>query len=421
MDAKLEKIIIKNFGKIEHIEVEIKGKVTRLIGLNGAGKTTVGYTAIVAAFKGIVEKGNQGQIIGNRYLFIGPKGTSSDVIVHIRDVKNNALIEVSNHITASKNGITFKIIESESNYVLNESWLTNLFNESLLSASKFTSLSAKEQALALGVDTTEIDKKIAEVKSEYTILNREVKSFGELKECKPIEKLNGQELYDELMKANEHNQSINKYLGDIETKIQNIDYQRDKIRELEEKIEEINKLIISDYRFISNLQSKIKPAIPTEPIKQKIAKIEENNAEYQSYVDYTKKLKEKQAVEAKVTANRTLLEQHEQSRLELIKSKKLPFKNLSIDDDGGLLMNGRFIRPPFFSTGELEKIVAFIAKAQNPNLKLRFIDDFNLVDEINQELILKELTDAGFDVIVADVGNESKENGILIRDGKIVK
>jgi len=421
MDAKLEKIIIKNFGKIEHIEVEIKGKVTRLIGLNGAGKTTIGYTAIVAAFKGIVEKGNQGQIIGNRYQFIGPNGTSSDVIVHIRDTKNNALIEVSNHITASKNGMSFKVIESQGTYVLDEKWLTNLFNESLLSASKFTSLTPKDQALALGVDTTDIDKKIADVKAEYTILNREVKSFGELKECKPVEKLNGKELYEELMQANEHNQSVHKILSDMETKIQNVDYQRDKIRELEEKIEAINKLIVSDYQYISKLQAQDRKVISTVPIKEKIAKIEENNTEYQAYVEYSKKLKDKQAAEAKVTENRNLLEKHEASRLELIKSKKLPFKNLTIDENGGLLMNGRYIRAPFFSTGELEKIVAFIAKAQNPDFKLRFIDDFNLVDEINQELILKELTDAGFDVIVADVGETPKENGILIRNGKIVE
>jgi len=421
MEAKLKKIIIKNFGAINNIEIDINGNITYLVGMNGSGKTTIGYTAIVAAFKGIVERGGAGQIIGERYRFIGSNGKSADVILHIEDVVNKATIELQNHITAGANGISFKVIEGPENYVIDQKWLFNLFNEALISAKKFSELTSQQQALALGINTKDHDTKIKAIKDEYTIINRELKSFGELA---PVEKVESLVSFTELSKQKQEilnfNETQKNFQREYNHLIEEIEIKKIRIEELKKKLEVEERT----YKLVLEAAQKVNKPLElksTEEIDKQIANAETINANYYEYAKYVEKIEAKKKVEAKIEANRKALTTQEEERMTYIQKAKLPFKNLTIDDEGGLLLGGRPIRPPYYSTGELEKIVALIAQSQNPNLKLRFIDDFNLVDEENQMNILTKLTEAGFDVIVADVNKtSSKENSIIIRDGKVI-
>ena len=49
---KINKIKLKNFGKVVNMEIELDDHVTRLVWLNGAGKTTIGLTSLWLALKG---------------------------------------------------------------------------------------------------------------------------------------------------------------------------------------------------------------------------------------------------------------------------------------------------------------------------------------------------------------------------------
>jgi predicted ATP-dependent endonuclease of OLD family len=59
---KIKKIELQNFINFNDFEIEFNGQVSHLIGGNGAGKSTVGLTSILAAFKGIAERSKPGQI-----------------------------------------------------------------------------------------------------------------------------------------------------------------------------------------------------------------------------------------------------------------------------------------------------------------------------------------------------------------------
>jgi len=49
------------------------------------------------------------------------------------------------------------------------------------------------------------------------------------------------------------------------------------------------------------------------------------------------------------------------------------------------------------------------------------LDDFNLIDNANQEKIINELVEAGFQLIVSEVAESStKENVILLRECRVV-
>ena len=95
---------------------------------------------------------------------------------------------------------------------------------------------------------------------------------------------------------------------------------------------------------------------------------------------------------------------------------------MTIDDDGGLLLKGRPIKEPYFSKGELEIIVAKLYASTNPEWRIRFIDEFNVLDESNQTKLIDTLLTDGFQLIIAEVGDKAiGENVLLLRECKIVE
>lgn len=417
-EAKIKNISLRNFGAFKKMEVKINNNVTYLIGYNGAGKTTIGYTSIITAFKGIAERSTKGHIIGNRYRFIGQEGNSADIVVTIEDVQAKVLIEVKNHLTATKNGMSFEAIDAPAGYIVDEKWLYNLINMALLSANNFAKLTSKEQSLALGIDTQEYDIEIKKIKSEYTLLNKAVKDMGIITPVLVVEKVSIADLMKEKNVADIHNNTQKLKQDNIDEILKFIKIKRERIAALRKAVEKEEALIKSFYAEIGSMPVPL-PENKVEDIISKINSAEKTNEGYTAYVAYTEKLKKKTNLETRVATNRTSLTNEETHRLDYIKKAKLPFKSLSIDEEGGLLLKGRPIKDPYFSAGELEKVVALIAKSQNPDLKLRFIDNWDLIDPNNQEDILTKLTESGFDVIVASVGDQPKgDNSIIIKDIK---
>ena len=115
-------------------------------------------------------------------------------------------------------------------------------------------------------------------------------------------------------------------------------------------------------------------------------------------------------------------EKIKESRIEYIKSFDFGYADLTVDNNGMLLLKGRPIKEPYFSKGELELIVARLYVSLDPKLKVRFIDDFELLDEDNQKTLLDSLLEQGFQVITSEVGKTAtSKNTILLRECKKVK
>lgn len=408
---KLKKIKLSNFGKISNIEVEFNGSITRLVGLNGSGKTTIGLTAIWAGLKGIAEKGKDGSLIGERFRFIGPNKKSADVsITLIDELKNNTEIIVTNRITEQGNSIVFNAPDG---YSVNTKWLNELFNVAFLSAKNFTQLSGKEQALLLGVDTSQFDSNIAELKSEFTLINRTIKSFGDLEEVEEKKEVSLSDLIkekDAADKANEEAKTFNDNLDRIKKEVEDAKAQ---ITLLQEKV-------TKGEAWLSNkVEKKI---VPTDPIVKKIQNAEEDNKLAAAYNTYVLNKAALQKEKEKLASNKAKQEAEVKKRLDFITSFNFGIEGVSVSEDGVLLIDDKPVRDPYFSKGELELIVARLHMAVNPSLKIRFIDDLELLDEGNQEKLIKELLDHGFQVITAEVGDIAKgENTLLLREGSIVK
>ena len=193
----------KNFGAFENFECKFHDEVTHLVGLNGAGKTTVGLHGLMAAINGIAESSANGKLMGERFRFIGKAGASADVSYQFSD--NGTTFWIKNHITKASNSITIKM---DGDNPVNEDWLKGFLNVALMSAKNFCALNGREQAKVLGIDTASFDNELKGYKDEFTLLNRDLKSFGDLIEPIKIEYTDKKELLSK-------KETIRKKLNDL--------------------------------------------------------------------------------------------------------------------------------------------------------------------------------------------------------------
>ncbi len=129
------------------------------------------------------------------------------------------------------------------------------------------------------------------------------------------------------------------------------------------------------------------------------------------------------AAEALHTKKQDEMDLIEADRIAYIKSCNLPHPAITIDDNGGLMINGRPFSETYFSKGEILRIGIKIAASAKPKLKYIFIPDSQSIDKENREKLFTELVKAGFQVVAEYVDTEKqKDHGsILLKESKIVE
>lgn len=158
-------------------------------------------------------------------------------------------------------------------------------------------------------------------------------------------------------------------------------------------------------------------------IDQRILNAGKINESHLLYTQYLEKKKAKEDKKAELDANSASQKAKEIDRIEYVKKFKFPFSNISVGEDGELLLAGKPIKEPYFSTGEILKIVPILISTRNPELKYVFLQDFNLMDTDKQAEIEIFLTEKGFQLVVEMVGKEKimDKNCILLRDNAVVE
>lgn len=477
---KIKEISLNNFAKYDKVSVSFDDNVTYLIGKNGSGKSTLGITAIWFMFQGIAEKSSGGNnpLIGERFRFIGPKAASAKGEMILHDEKTGADIKVTRKLTKSGSDLSF---EAPEGYNLDQAWLTDLFNIFLIAPKKFCELSPKEQAKALGIDTKKFDDDIADLKKKFTEINAVYRSFGELAEVEKVEKVDVaklQEKKDKIRKqVNEQylaNKERNKQVEQArDEECDRIDQECNKFNNeqilFKDTLESANLALktLFDLGYLGNEVSEwiatlkkpqeekssedfypssiinlweqpegYKPQegeyyfikeLPDDSelktIDDQILAANETNQKALLYEQYLQKKAQKEAKEKELKDNKDKQATKENERLEYIKSFKFPFSNLSVCEDGELLLNGKPIKAEYFSTGELLKIIPVLIATTQPELKYVFLQDFNLMDDEKQKEIEEYLTSKGFQLVVEMVGKTkvADKNCILLRDNVVVE
>lgn len=460
---KVKSIELNNFANYNKVSVSFDDNVTYLIGKNGSGKSTIGITAIWFMFCGIAEKSSGGTtpLIGERFRFIGPNGKTANGEMILHDEKTGNDIKVIRKLTKTGTDLSF---EAPDDVDLDQAWLTDLFNIFLIAPKKFLELSAKDQAKALGIDTKKFDDEIAVIKKQYTEYNAVYRSFGEIAEVAKVDKVDvtalqaqkdqvRQKLNDQYLENKKANEVTKKawvdackvidkecsFFNNTQVALQNTIEQAAKLYSQLEGLGyggyEVSDWIISlgkpEETRGSELLHPAEPAyiqeLPDDSklkvIDQQMIDANKTNQDALLYLQYLQKKEQKENQELILKANKERQAIKEAERLDYIKSFKFPFSNLTVGEDGELLLNGKPIKAEYFSTGELLKIIPVLISTTQPELKYVFLQDFNLMDEDKQKEIEEYLTGKGFQLVVEMVGKTkvADKNCILLRDNCIVE
>ncbi len=463
---KIKSVSLHNFAKYDEVNVSFDENVTYLVGKNGSGKSTLGISAIWFVLQGLAEKASGGNnpLIGERFRFIGPKSASSKgQLVLIDETRDNAEIVVTRKLTKSGTEVSF--LAPDDYGVLDQAWLNNLFNLFLIAPKKFTELNPREQAKALGIDTKQYDDAIAALKNEYTIINRELKQYSNLEEVEKVERVDIAELQakkeairtdlnDQYRKNKQHNEDLERERDrqcdqiDREVMIHNMNvhnatlaynecvsahatlvtngYTGSEVEDFLTKLEKgigTPKVAADLYPAPLKLQDPMPDDSELKAIDQQLIEAAATNEKAFLYEQYLIKVKERDAKKAELDQNVADQKKKEDERLQYIKSFKFPFSNLSVGEDGELLLNNKPIREPYFSTGELLKVIPILISSRNPELKYVFLQDFNLLDDEKQAEIESYLVSKGFQLVVEMVGKTKidDKNCILLKDNVVVE
>ena len=455
---RIKQILLKNFATVNEIELDLSDDITYLIGENGSGKTTCGLNAVWFILKGLAKTGKE-VLHADRFRFIGKYGKSAIGQITLYDEKEDIEIYIQRKITK---GATKLQIATSDDRTLDAGFVDRIFNIFSINPEGFSKLSSKDQAKALGIDTSEFDAKKKVLYDRRRELGYAVKRIkAALEECKgPTSKTEHVDI-KALLKKKESLERANRH---AETEAQ--DARMEKVTEafaynkLQEerksKIASVNQRILFYETTIRELEAKLKdakdkqeafkeekkrlpeplPLVDTENIPlpkivladttsltREIEEAEEQNKEADAWDrfakirdDYTKA---KEAYEEKDSEYK----QAEQERISYLRSRNLPFANVTINDSGELLVDGRPFRDPYFSKGEILGAGIKIAASMNPELKYVFIPDSQSLDEKTRDKLFSDLIEKGFQVVVEMVGTQKNKDhkSILLKESRIVE
>jgi hypothetical protein len=294
-----------------------------------------------------------------------------------------------------------------------------------MSAKNFGQLSGKEQAISLGINTDEYDKVIKTYKEEFTGLNRDLKNIGTVKQAEKVERVSVVDLLADKKVIDDFNniesakttkivsaqKMIERLQKDYDDLLKELELAKKKIEVAKKQLQELP--VSQELKKDDEVLRKIENA----------EKINSQASDYEKFLENETKISEKKE---EIEKNKNLQKQAEENKINYIRAFKFGFDGLTVDEEGSLLLDdgkgARPIREPYYSKGQLEVIVAKLHSSIDPEFKVRWIDDFNLLDKSNQEKIVNELLEGGFQIITSEIATskEGKENVVLLKDCTVV-
>lgn len=401
----VESITGENFAGLQRFSINLSPRITYLCGPNGAGKSTIAKTAFFFGLEGIAEKGTHYKGRGS---FVGQWGDEAKTVIKLRDDKGT--YTVTRAMNEHKQ-TQFSVVADDGRS-LDQKWLDGLFKSLMISPMDFAAMKPKEQARELGIDTSEFDEKISAKKQEFTFINRELSNFGEITMPPFCERVDISELNRQKNEAIAFNQ-------DQEAKKRAIDAKGSQIADLDRQVADLEQRlrVAMTERELRREELALLPA--PEPLKDTtgfdrvMEELDKQNQEAALYEAAIEKSRQKEAKAAELAANKLAQKQLQEQKTAYLQSLDLPFSTMTIDDDGGLLMDGLPLCEPYKSSGELWAIIPRIIAKLNPEFRYIFIQGWNMMDKKKQANLVNDLLQLGFQLCI-EVVDETESGGVIV-------
>ena len=397
---RVSKVIIEHFKGVSRITTSLEDGVFYICGMNESGKSSFldGLTFALLGKKAF-PKGKWREITSTS----GSKTLTSCVLV---DDDGNEKIKITRKI--NKSGNESAVIERTDGKRFSQHDLDLILDPIALNPKAFMEMPAREQALFLGIDTAELDAKYKGAYQDRQFIGRDVKRLKGAVEESYCEKSIGNgvdidELYQKLHSAGMNN-------NDKANATDQISAYKDQIADLQGKIMKLEP--------IAN-----QPIEETDLIEKEIERTKANQGLIQQHEAYETHKANLEIAQAEYEKKTYELDGIKEDKIAKIKSTKLPFKNLTTNDDGELVVVKEGKEMPFnsnfFSTGKMWEMSIKILAAQDTELKLVIVKDATLLDENKVKAITETAKKKGLQVLLEYVGEVEGKNSITLTEGRL--
>lgn len=407
---KVSKLTVKQTLGLNFVMRDL-GDVVKVVGGNGAGKSRA-LTVLMGA--------------------LGVKSLTADQKAMLRDCDGVVEVELSGGWKAKmvcQAGLNPVIkVTGPGGKLVNKGVLSEFIGKNFVNISSFIGMdSGKRDDLILKVfgvkDEVEDTKgKIAALTSKRVEIFRRRKLY----EVEPVEQV---EQVDSAKTLNDirHLEVKISELGNLEKEINE---KREKVYGNKVEIKRLLQLIEALKSHNENLNGEISSLVKVydsekdNELESKLLTLTDNLRkaetvnkqayEYQQYLKNVDKYNEADEL-YKQASDKVDVERGKLGKL--LAKVDLPVEGLVFDPDKGLLHDGQSV----WSDGEKRAIALKLAKALKGDLGVAVFENFSLMDKVNQDKLLKECEQAGFQVFVELVQSENVENDnvYFIKDGNL--
>ncbi len=396
---------IINFAGLQQFKVNFDQRLTYLVGPNAAGKSTIGKSAFFFGLEGIAEKGTHYKGRGS---FVGQWGDEAKTIIKLRDDKGTYTVTRAMN---DQKQTQFSVVADDGR-ALDQKWLDGLFKSLMIAPMDFAAMKPKEQAMELGIDTSEFDEKISAKKQDFTFINRQLSDFGEITVPPFCERVDVSELNRQKNEALAFNREQERKKWELAQKKEQIDNLDTQIAELKQKLQIAMVTRENRAKELSQLP-RPEPIKDTTTFDKVMEELDRQNQEAVLYEQAVEKSRQKEAKKQELEANKLEQKRLREEKTAYLQSLGLPYDTMTIDDDGGLLMDGKPIAEPYFSSGELWAIIPRIITKLNPTFRYVFIQGWNMMDKTRQANLVNDLLGLGFQLCI-EVVDETDTGGVIV-------
>jgi len=427
----------QNLRNIEVVAVDLKGRnFVEIRGENGAGKTTL----IDILF---------GAMVGNKF-FGGSKQAwqvvkagKDKALLTVNLIDGKRTIQIQRSITKREKdgkalaGGSLKITDTEGRK-LGQDFLDSLISVFTVDVRGFAQQPIGKQVELMydliAFDQEAYEEKMNEAMTERRDYNRELKRVSAVVEstkCEEIEAVSLQTLMNERRDIEAYNNTQLEFDKRIDIRREDIERADERIQEAKIELEDIEKRklalleqITKTAQAIAGMEKEVE-AMPKPTTPKSFDAVEhaiENAQTINSQADQYKAHKDAEKQHAMFMEKRDewqeAVDKLQKGKADALTNSKLPFKNLTIDDEVGLVIGD----VPFSqkSGAEQIRISSQIGMKMKPELKVLCVRDGSLLDKESFEVV-KELAEKnGYQVLLEKVGEKAGEDSIVLKEGVVI-
>lgn len=415
---------IDNVLRVKMVKLTLDGKPVVLEGGNEQGKSSV-LKAPDLLFASLKDAPAE-------LLHEGAKSGKIEATIAILDEDGqptDETIQVTRSLKSGKSP-TLKVVFNGKRQKKPQALLESFLERTCLDPLKFMDMDEANQKAVLaeltGFDSSALDAEIAELEGNRRCANREAKERetrlkGMTRYSGVVEPISVKALMEELERLEAGNRRAERMQEDLNSCEDRLSRAREQKTELEKALRLAEREIAEAAKARECAAQAVEEScvMPTRDIREQIATADEHNARVRANDEYEEaKASAEDArrgaddLDKKLKAKRA-----ERAKLSQEAASKLPLPDLEVTEDG-VLYKGRPLAQAGSSARLRVSVAVAIARNADSQIKLLLVDDAEKLDRQRKAELVAQAQEAGFQVIMAQVG-DGGPGTVVIEDGMV--